>query len=355
MQALELRDNSLQWETERQNRILQSAAEQKKKQMSMENARRSDARQNVPAEMQFALEEWIEKVHRIPDMRSALIPVEDGVDSDEWSKPFSLAKADMEPWLSFYKGYKQSRLFLETTSAQRSASGDECWPTPDFAVRAILELKQISIKIIAEPPVQINRQVAYFDLEGELQVNRDPTRVRALLVSAANVHDAELRKAVEKGRDMGNMLHDALLGEGHRNLITAWTRVFNRKPSIEELHLMLTTGRVKVSAERKPPTPEVKPKTIETRDETVAGTSIPVKRPEASMSPMSPTPPIPKAIPARVEPAAIAKMVADTEPDDDDDEMPFQREAGNNKRKILWHLLQATVCCAALAGIFFAF
>jgi hypothetical protein len=32
MQVLDLRDNSLQWETERQNRIHQDAVEQKKKQ-----------------------------------------------------------------------------------------------------------------------------------------------------------------------------------------------------------------------------------------------------------------------------------------------------------------------------------
>lgn len=349
MQALELRDNSLQWETERQNRILQDAVEQKKKRMSMENAQRGEPRAHaMPAELPTALEEWVEKVHRIPEMRSALIPFDEGADTEEWSKPFSLAKADMEPWLSFYRGYKQSRLFLEMSPAQSADPGR--WPALDYAVRAILELKQVPPKIIAEPPVQINRQVEYFDLEGELQVNRDPTRVRALLISAANVHDAELRKAVEQGRAMGNQLHDALLGEGHCNLINAWGRVFSRKPTIEELHLMLTTGRVKVSAERKPTAaasaPELRPTIVAPRSEAPAEASMPLMRQE---------PPIPKAPPVRVEPAAIAKMVADTEPDDEEEETAATPDPGNSKRKIAWHLVQAVACCAALAGIFFAF
>lgn len=344
MQALELRDNPLQWETERQNRILQSAIDNKR-QMSMENGRRRnpDSRA-VPEEVQVSMEDWIDKLHRIPGMRSALIPFEDGANAEEWSKPFSLAKADIEPWVSFYKGYKQSRLFLE------GQPDPERWPAPDHAVRALLELRQIPPKLIAEPPVQINRQVEYFDLEGELQANRDPARVRALLISAANVHEAELRKAADIGREMGNQLHDALLGDGHCNLISAWTRSFKRKPTIEELHLMLTTGRVKVSSERKPaqpatlPAAEPRPKSVEPRIEAVAESIVPVLRPEA---------PVQRPAPVRVEPAVIAKMVADTEPDDDDNEMPVKAETGISKRKIVWHLVQAVACCAALAGVIF--
>lgn len=348
MQALEFHDNSLQWESERQNRLHQSAVEQKKKQMWMESAQRDNPRiDTASAEMPIALDEWIDKVHRIPEIRSALIPLDDGADDEEWSKPFSLAKADMEPWLSFYKGYKQSRLFLENSSTRNTTGDEQIWPTPDYAVRAILELKQVITKLIAEPPVQINRQVEYFDLEGELKLNREPMRVKALLKSAASIHDAELRRAVEKGKEMGNLLHDALLGEGHGNLIKAWTKVFNRKPTIDELHLMLTTGRVKASPERRMQSPEARPKFIEPRSSEPSAPALPEKEGPEVVAPNAPV--------VRIEPTALAKMVADTEPDDEAPVTFETKDAGDNKRKILWYLIQAAVCCAALAAIAFTF
>lgn len=349
MQALELRDTPLQWETERQNRILQSALEHKRQ-------AGKDGGQNVAAgsrpaqrEVSVTPEEWTEKLHRIPEMRSALIPFGDEAGAEEWSKPFSLAKADMEPWLSFYKGYKQSRLFIEGLPAPGVSDADR-WPAPDYAVRALLDLKKLPPKLLAEPPVQINRQVEYFDLEGELKINSDPARVRALLISAANVHDAELRRAVEKGRDMGNQLHDALLGEGHGNLISAWVKVFKRKPTVEELHFMLSTGRVKVSSERREASPApataARPRDVAPRMEAETKSPAPVQRAELQS---------PRPATARVEAAAIAKMVADAEPDDDGDDQPVQISSGMSKRKIAWHLVQAVACCAALAGVFVYF
>lgn len=342
MQALELRDDSLQWETERQNRIHQTAIEKKKKQVQQERVRGdapyTEAAMGVAF---FQMEEWLEKVNRIPDMRSALIPLEDGQEEQVWSKPFSLVKADMEPWLSFYKGYRQSRLFLESPRS-REASADDPGAMLDYPVRALLELKQVGTTLISAPPVQINGQVEYFDLEGDLRANSEPMRMRALLKSAADIHESQVRRAVDKGREMGNRLHDALMGEGYANLIHAWTKVHNRKPTIDELHMMLTTGRVKMSSERRSPA-------FESR----AVSSMPVADtfPSRAVAEKPREPRIPKEQPQRVE-APVQTPVEEAE-----SAIAFGREPeqAGNRRKIILHLVQALVCCVALAGVAFVF
>lgn len=339
MPALDVNDSHLQSETERQNRIHQNLLEQRKMQARVGRTYMDDGHaQEEPKDAPIDPQEWIDKIHAIPEMRSALIHLDEDAHAEKWSKPFSLAKADMEPWLSFYKGYKQSRLFIEASATKESEGDGGACREPDFAVRALLQLKQADARIIFEPPVRINRQVVYFDVEGELETSRDPARLKALLRSAAKVHDAELRKAVERGREMGNLLYDALMGEGHAHLINAWIEVFDRKPNIQELHLMLTTGRVKV-LEQKTPAAAPKPRKVEERE--------PVVQAVAPAAPAEPV--VPKFPPVRIDAAALAKLVADSAPDDETLFLPEQ----DNLLKVVWNLLLAAACCGAIAGIVF--
>lgn len=341
MQALDLLDNPLRWETERQNRIHQEAIEQKKKPARSESlpAGRAisdtiGAVSRVPhTPLDEALElsgEWTDKVFHIPSMRSALIPLDEAGEGSDWSKPFSLQKADMEPWLSFYKGYKESRLFLE---ALAGAEVDTL--QPDFAVRALLELKRIDAKIIFEPPVQINAQVEYHDLEAELRAG-DSARAKTLLKVANNVHEKQLAQAVIKGREMGNLLHDALMGEGHVNLIKAWEKQYQRKPTVQELHLMLTTGRA---------TPERRPAasvTVTARREAPPPAAS-IERKNAASARMT-------EAPAARLPAQQPKLEAFTETA----EPPLlftpaeAKPAHSRKRRILTYLFHAAVCTVAL-------
>lgn len=339
MHALELRDNALQWETERQNRLLQSAAEQKKKQTRLEAVQREQPQVAKPeGAASVQLNEWIDKVDTIPDIRSALIPLEDEA---AWSKPFSLAKADMEPWLSFFKGYRQSRLFL-SHAVHDTENPDAA--SIDYPVRALLELKHADVQIITEPPVQINGQVEYFDTEGALGAGHDSSQFRALLRGAILTHDKQLKLAEQKGREMGDALYEALMGEGHANLISAWVKVFQRKPNIDELHQMLTAGRIRVCAERKaaaaaprPPAPEMPP-------------AAPVLRPTPERKPATPL--------AQLQPRPQASAPVMVMEDDEDE--PFVTLSTGGKRveqtrKFLWPLVHAAVGCAALAAYIFVF
>lgn len=335
MHALELRDNALQWESERQNRILQSAAEQKKKQQRLEAVQREQGAATGPEQAPaIQLNEWIDKVNAIPDIRSALIPLDD---ENGWSKPFSLAKADMEPWLSYFKGYRQSRLFVHPGSQAADLSDQAAAASVDYPVRALLELKRAGVQLVTEPPVQINGQVEYFDTEGALNSGGDSAQFRAMLRSAVLTHDKQLKLAEEKGRAMGDALYDALMGEGHANLIRAWEKVFQRKPSVEELHQMLTSGRVRSIAERKPVASERKPAVSEVAHAVAPARPAAEKRPAPS-----------KELPVQPEPVP-------PEVDGDDDPivtLTSQKPQDGNKRpgKLLWTALHATVACAALAA-----
>ncbi len=350
MQALDVLDNPLQWETERQNRIHQVAIEQKKKQMRADDARRerqlvgntSEGKSpafSVPSgaithNAAGIADQWTDKVRHIPDMRLALIPLDEGSEGKEWSKPFSLFKADMEPWLSFYQGYRESRLFLEASSSAHAHAGDASSERQlDFPVRALLELKKVSTKIILEPPVQINGLVEYHDLDGELSVCRDPALAKALFKVANEVHENHLRRAIESGRAMGNALHEALMGDGHVNLINSWEKVFSRKPTIDELHQMLTTGRVKISTERRQQAPEPKTPAQHSRPTAISR--------DAMLTPRREPPPV-KAAP---QPEAdIAVKPADVQAKSAIESSPQH----HRNKKILWRLLHAAIGCAAL-------
>lgn len=270
-------DDLLQKETERQRRLLEDArkaVEQEKARMRQGGARRVEPKLDEPtaapaepaqrrSEFQEApqqamdsrsatgssetveaetlpSEEFVARLRSIPDMRSALIPLDENPDGTLWSKPFSLQRADMEPWLSYLRGYRASCLFPESASL---GSGLRV----DAAVQALLELKGIDVKVILEPAVQINGPVEYFD----------DAQSDDMHGNERSVHQSQLAKAVEKGREMGNHLYDALLGEGYVNLVQAWEKVHSRKPSVSELHFMLTTGRVKPPVEIQPRRPEM--------------------------------------------------------------------------------------------------
>ncbi|HJW57079.1 MAG TPA: hypothetical protein VJ577_17580 [Burkholderiaceae bacterium] len=197
------------------------------------------------------VEKWTEKVRRIPDIRSGLIPLDKANEDSQWSKAFSLSKADMEPWLSFYKGYQESRLFSgrEHGNGHGNLSG-KLESSLDGEIRAILELKRISVKNILEPAVRINSQVEYLDLAAEIRGCSDPALASNLARIAGEVHETELAKAIDKGREMGNHLYQALTGSAHANLIMAWEKVYQRKPTQEEMHVMLTTGQVMSFADK---------------------------------------------------------------------------------------------------------
>lgn len=191
-----------------------------------------------------------DRLSHIPEIRSALMPPDASVQEGAWSKPFSLTRPDMEPWLSFYKGYRQSRLFRE--GAENTAFDPSSGAPLDFAVLALLELRQADPKLLLDPPVRINGPVRYAELEEDLRACRNEQEARFLIERAAQAHEAQLHVAIDRGREMGNLLYDALMGEGHSNLIKAWQDAYQRKPTIEELHLMLTAGRTKPATSKRP-------------------------------------------------------------------------------------------------------
>lgn len=241
----------LERETERQQRLQQEARkalEQKRAQLRGEPLKKEpcsaplSAQQHVPlsqqAVAQASVSESINRLFSIPEIRSALIPIDEALEGKQWSKPFSLVKAEMEPWASYLQGYYASRLFPLSADSQGGKL------TIDVAVQALLELKRIDPRFILEPIVQIDQPAEFLDLAAELQQCRDRAQAQRLAAVANDAHEAQLVKAIEKGRELGDHLYHTLLGDGFVNLIAAWERVYKRKPSVNELHQMLTNGCV---------------------------------------------------------------------------------------------------------------
>jgi hypothetical protein len=348
MQALDILDSPLQWETERQNRIHKEALELRKKQARNEPVRNEASADDSASPLIRAAQfpkaavvdaaslrgEWIDKIFRIPRMRSALIPLDEEKEGAEWSKPFSLLKADIEPFASFFSGYRQSRLFMD---------GGDAEPQLDFTVRALLDLKEVSHKIILDPPVQIDAQIEFHNLEEELRDCRDHVRARNLIKFAQNVHDKQLEQAVVRGREMGNALHDALMGEGHGNLIHAWTQKHKRKPTVQELHLLLTTG--KITADRRPAAAAAVP-----MREKPARPVVEMVRKEAPVAPWGePVAQVaqPKQVP--VQPVQARPVTAIPEvADEAESEEVAKKVAASRMRQLLMYGLHATIGTAAL-------
>ncbi|HEY8606683.1 MAG TPA: hypothetical protein VIM12_06185 [Noviherbaspirillum sp.] len=262
MHTLDVIDSALQWETERQNRLHQQALDLKKKQARDEDpaSRPANARTShhiAPAAVQdlptvaAPAQHLPDLVGRIPVMRSALMPLDEAAEGSDWSRPFALTKADIAPWTSYLEGYYQSRLFLEPVSGAGAASSRDA-SRLDYAVRALLTLKGLPVRVITEPPVQINRQVEYHDLDAELRAGQGRLRADTQQKLAVEMHQKQLAKAVENGRQLGDALYEAMMGEGYGNLVHAWERAHGRKPTVDELHVMLSTGKVKPGRVSKP-------------------------------------------------------------------------------------------------------
>lgn len=251
--SIALPGDYLERETERQQRLQQEARkafEQKRAQLRGEPLKPEVRPVSSPAQhtplpqqsvaAQVLVNESIARLCSIPEIRSALIPLDETLEGKQWSNPFSLVKAEMEPWAAYLQGYYASRLF------PLSADSPGSQLSIDVAVQALLELKRIDPRFILEPVVQIDQPAEFLDLAAELQQCRDAVQARKLTAIANDVHEAQLVKAIEKGRELGDHLYHALLGEGFVNLIHAWERAYKRKPSVNELHHMLTNGTVRV-------------------------------------------------------------------------------------------------------------
>jgi hypothetical protein len=249
-------NDALQLETERQNRIYQEALELKRLQARTKETcddQQPANEDSLEASTSMPLDHAADSppslsnvILSLPDLRIAFYrPDENG--QTRWSKPFLLSKLDMEPWLSYFNGYRKSRLFLERSIANGNDNADENSELHiDFAVRALFDLKRIDAIVILDPLVQISGHVEYVDLDEEVRTCRTSHMALSLAESGHKAHRKQLETAFAKGLQLGNELHEALLGEGLVHLIAAWENICGRKPTIEELHLMLTTRRIKI-------------------------------------------------------------------------------------------------------------
>jgi hypothetical protein len=260
--------------------------------------------------------------------------LDEALEGSDWSKPFSLLKADMEPWLSVLDGYNQSRLFLRANPAPRGANArlnDDS--DLDHAVRALLELKGISTRLIIEPPVQINRQVEYQDPGSEPAHGRDAM----LDKRAQELHAKQLAQALEEGRQLGDSLYDAMMGEGFTSLIKAWERRHGGKPSVDDLHMLLSGSRIK--ADRRPPVAPLIPP--EER------TAAPARREVVAPVAQHEVPALQVSHKVRTEAGNTPVKTDGARPTRKD-----KREAeAKPSQKILWYLLHATATACSAAAI----
>jgi hypothetical protein len=283
--------------------------------------------------------EAIDRLRSIPEIRSALIPVDIDVEGDQWSKPFLLSKADVEPWTSYLQGYYASRLFPGGSQSGKLKIDD--------AVQALLELRGVDPRYILEPVVQINQPAEFLDLATELRSCRDRVQAKALTTVANDVHEAQLVKAIEKGRELGDHLYHVLVGEGFSNLIRAWERVYKRKPTVNELHLMLTTGSVRVMPDApSTPPPELRPRLAPERP--------PQAKPQAEPPIRIPVTEEKSQVKPAVAPPVRSTFVSSVGDDDDTDVSAlFSKPPGLARwQKILLQLLHIALCGAAITAYF---
>jgi len=354
--GIALSGDYLERETERQQRLQQEARkafEQKRAQLRGEPLKPEVQSAPFPAQhapllqpsvaAQVSANESIARLCSIPEIRSALIPLDEALEGKQWSKPFSLVKAEMEPWAAYLQGYYGSRLFPLATDSPGSQL------TIDVAVQALLELKRIDPHFILEPVVQIDQPAEFLDLSAELQDCRDPVQARRLIAIANDVHEAQLVKAIEKGRELGDHLYQALLGEGFVNLIHAWGRVYKRKPSVNELHHMLTNGSVRVM----PDAPSVA-----IREHPLPERTTVIRRPPPEVSSPQPVMRDEKPQTASYAPLATSAAQASTplavEPDDTHTITFFGTQFRLTRwQKILLQVFNLALCSAAVAAYFF--
>lgn len=297
------------------------------------------------------IEEWRDRVRTLPEIRSALIPIDEMDEDIEWSSAFSLPKANLEPWLSFFEGYKQSSLFA---GPARPLQDDACGEAPvlqlQFEVQAILSLRNLPAKVIMEPPVRISAPVVYLDLLAELATCSDPAQAQGLAKIANEVHESRLEQAVAKGREMGNRLYHVLLGADCTNLSREWQRIHRRKPSVDEIYNMLTTGGIKPLPVKRPPPPssetQAMPRPARTAAASVKAPLVPdqvrekiekkvEKNIEKSVETAERVPQYNAATTNRNAESVARKIIEET-------------RKKNRIRKILLHLFQFTICCLGL-------
>lgn len=290
------------------------------------------------------LGEWRDCVRAIPDIRPALLPLDPSETGIAWSKAFSLPKADLEPWVSFLNGYRASSLF---TAASRPVHADPSAQQPalqlQFEVQAILELRGLAVRLILEPPVQISSPAEYLDLIAELESCRDQAHATELAKICNEVHASRLAQAVEKGREMGDRLYHALLGPDFINLAREWEKRYQRKPNVDEMYCMLTSGCVKVVVPKRPAPTERKAPRHQERAEPTARPIVADRSQQTSQQTTQQTSET-KAAPAPFntdmtnrKAESVARQIAE------------ETGKSNRKRKILLHLFHLAVCCAALA------
>lgn len=321
--------------------------------LSLDDSRGAGPSDDAPSAGPASLiEHWRDRVRMLPEMRSALIALDERVEGSGWSYAFSLCKADLEPWLSYYSGYKKSQLFAAQAAGQRAPLQLQ------YEVQAILELKSWDKKLILEPPVQINRPVEYLDLISELNTCRNPQQAQEMAKIANEAHDRLLAEAMEKGREMGDRLYHALLGPDFINLSMQWQKLYQRKPSVEELCCMLTTGRIKIIPAKRPVTPRPP---LRQQKNTVQRAPVHQEKPQPApvvMAEPEQTPDVivnirqPEGAVARPQQynagatnrktAQIAQKLAD------------ETRKRSRLRRILRYLCQVSICCAALAAHAFA-
>ncbi len=299
-----------------------------------------------------SMHQWSDRVRALPEMRSALVALSAAEDGITWSSPFSLPKADLEPWLSYLAGYKKSSLFASPArSVDAQAGGLPIAPQLQPEVQALLKLRKVDPRLILEPPVQISGPVEYLDLIAELKACRDPRHAQELAKVANEIHDNLLAQALEKGREMGEHLYHALLGPDFTNLAKEWQKIHQRKPSIDELCYMLTTGNIKIIPAKPRPaagTVQRQEKPV-LRDRPNPVAPPPRPAPAASVTPVAPSVSR-QATTAAAKPqqynaestsrkvALVARQIA------------AETAKHNRFRKVLRHLCQISVCCAALAA-----
>jgi hypothetical protein len=221
-------------------------------------------RQPVPVQLYLdaagVIERGRSRVLSIPDLRSALIPLDEKDEGGNWSRAFYLGQADLEPWASFYEGYKQSVLFLQASPARTAAwnQDDEAPIAPinlqlQCEVQAILSLRKLDPQIIFAPVVQISRTAEYFDLLSELSIGDDPQYLHSLEKLSKDIHEKRLTEAQEQGRQMGERLYHNLLGLNYINLSKEWEKTHKRAPNVDEMHSMFSTGNILTRPQRTMP------------------------------------------------------------------------------------------------------
>ncbi|MDO8650718.1 MAG: hypothetical protein Q7R66_00815 [Undibacterium sp.] len=279
-----------------------------------------------------------------------MIPLDEKEEGGNWSRAFYLGQADLEPWTSFYEGYKKSILFAQTTPTHAAV-----WNPDDeaqvnlqlqYEVQAILSLRKLDPKIIFAPVVQISRTAEYFDLISEISIGDDPQYLQSLDRISKEIHEKRLIQAVEQGRQMGERLYHNLLGENYINLSKEWENIHQRAPNVNEMHSMFSTGNILTKPQRTIP---------------LAKSSPPIKypRPAEPVLPMAtryPSASILRHPHEKLKPAQAAKTVlpppaaiVNAEPEVAPKTSVQEKVRGPHRGKIFLHLIPLSIVISLLA------